>query len=31
MGVALVYDDINTNMKALRKKAKDQADKVKVV
>ena len=31
MGVSLVYDDINTDMKALRKKAKDQADKVKVV
>lgn len=31
MGVSLVYDDIDTDMLALRKKAKVQADKVKVV
>ena len=30
MGVALVHDDLNTEMHALRKKAKDTADKISI-
>jgi hypothetical protein len=30
MGVALVHDDLNAEMHALRKKTKDTADKISI-